>query len=201
MALSVLLVVTGAGEAAGRTAIGLGGGGFLPLGALKSETAGAASVTCEHAVSAAFTGWARFRLGPVLNAELRGTYAPANVDCRASLGGQTTSGGWSASLWQASAILTLDIVKPAFRPYAVHVSAGGGIVSRGGAYFADHSSGRSANVAGVLGVGGTYAVARSIHLRADVMDVLSTFEPIGGGSSLQNDVLLTLGLELTLGSN
>jgi hypothetical protein len=82
---------------------------------------------------------------------------------------------------------------------AFYVSGGIGIVSRSGDFFegADDTS----DIAGVVGVGLRYGLGPGWRIRFDVRDYISSFvnkeldELLDTGSKLQNDIMLTAGVE------
>ncbi|MGD8700512.1 MAG: hypothetical protein PVJ43_14545, partial [Gemmatimonadales bacterium] len=90
-------------------------------------------------------------------------------------------------------------IAPPLDPVAFYVSGGIGIVSRSGDFFegADDTS----DIAGVVGVGLRYGLGPGWRIRFDVRDYISSFvnkeldELLDTGSKLQNDIMLTAGVE------
>ena len=109
----------------------------------------------------------------------------------------------NANMFVGSLNLVWAVIAPPLDPVAFYVSGGVGIVSRGGDFY--EGSKYTSDVAGVLGVGLRYGLGPGWRIRFDVRDYISSFlnkdldealEPAGGtGSTLQNDIMLTAGVE------
>jgi hypothetical protein len=109
------------------------------------------------------------------------------------------SGDESANLTLASLSVVLALIRPPLEPLVVYVSGGVGFVSRGGDGYDEFAFEETDDVAAVFGLGLKYGISRGLWLRADVRDYLSSFKDEPFDSELQNDFLITAGLEVTVG--
>lgn len=105
-----------------------------------------------------------------------------------------------ASVFLGSLNVLYDIFQAPLSPLSLHVSAGGGLVARGGGLL-DRLDGTTA-LAGALGVGARFGLSPLTSLRFDLRDYISSFSPSTRDGAdldaqLQNDLILTVGLELT----
>ncbi len=153
------------------------------------------------AVGGRFAVWPTARIG----VEVEGVYLGSDVegDIVASVGGNLVpiSGDVDANLFVGSLNVMYAFIRPPLVPLSVYVSGGVGLVSRGGDFFEVFDD--TSDIAGVAGLGLKYGVAPGIWIRGDVRDYISSYEEDilrvgavrGGESKLQNDVLITVGLE------
>ena len=101
-----------------------------------------------------------------------------------------------------------EIFRAPFTPFAVHVLGGAGVVIRGGDFFDEEGGFFSGmidggtSIAGVAGAGFRYGLSSRFGLRLDVRDYISSYSQTIDGqdldSELQNDVVISGGLEFTL---
>jgi hypothetical protein len=155
------------------------------------------------------TGWnagGRFAVWPSsrIGIEVEAAFVGSNVDVRGILppdfAEDTTING---TMFVGSLNLMYAVIAPPLDPVAVYISGGAGIVSRGGDFWEGAES--TTDFAGVVGVGLRYGLGPGWRIRFDVRDYISSFidkeldeilEPAGGtGSKLQNDIMLTAGVE------
>ena len=163
----------------------------------------------------AFAAGGRVAVWPLrrLGIEAEGAYAFSDVDFTAVFpvldrpGGQATL---PANMFFASLNLLYTIIDPPLDPVAVFLSGGVGVVARGGDFFRNFED--TADIAGVLGLGLRYGVAKGVRLRLDVRDYISSYEEkalteelrVGGfdvGASLQQDILIAGAVEFVLGGS
>jgi hypothetical protein len=151
------------------------------------------------------TGWnagGRLALWPSarFGIELEGAYVGSNVDVQGVLPPEFVEDTTvSANMFMGSLNLMWAVIAPPLDPVAFYVSGGIGIVSRSGDFFegADDTS----DIAGVVGVGLRYGLGPGWRIRFDVRDYISSFvnkeldELLDTGSKLQNDIMLTAGVE------
>lgn len=155
------------------------------------------------------TGWTaggRAALWPTqrIGIEVEAAFLGSNVELVGILPGFAEDTTFNATIFVGSLNFQYAAIAPPLDPVALFVSAGVGLVSRGGDFFTDTEN--TSDVAGVLGVGLRYGFAPGWRFRVDVKDYISSFlnealdqelAPAGGtGSKLQNDILLTAGIEL-----
>ncbi|KPK56636.1 MAG: hypothetical protein AMS21_12600 [Gemmatimonas sp. SG8_38_2] len=204
---------------AAQTTVGLSafGGVYLPTsdlfdGVVPIDTFGPSSLKFKQK-----TGWtlgARVAVWPSarIGIEAEAAYVSSDVegDFIVAAGGQLrpTSGTESGNLFLGSLNLVYALIKPPLEPLAITVSGGVGLVSRGGDAWNNFED--TSDIAGVLGLGLKYGIARALWLRFDLRDYISSFDEKnlsrvaiqGGGSKLQNDLLVVVGVEwfLTPGS-
>lgn len=155
------------------------------------------------------TGWnagGRLAVWPTtrIGIEVEAAYVGSNVDVAGILPpdfvADTTI---SATMFMGSLNVMWAVIAPPLEPVAFYVSGGAGLVSRGGDFF--EGSDDTSDVAGVLGLGLRYGLGPGWRIRFDARDYISSFinkdldaalEAAGGtGSKLQNDILLTVGVE------
>ena len=154
------------------------------------------------------TGWdagGRFAVWPTgrIGIEVEAAYAGSNVDLRGILPDFAQDTTISASIFVGSVNVMWAAIAPPLDPVAFYVSGGVGLVSRGGDFFQGFDD--TSDVAGVLGVGLRYGLGPGWRVRFDVRDYISSFlekqldealAPAGGTESkLQNDIMLTVGIE------
>lgn len=186
--------------AAGQFQVGLSilGGGYLPISDLFDNVVvgGRAVINLGQQpaplVGGRVTLWLeRFAL------EAEAAYAPSDVDLPQGLLDQDVID--NAQVFLGSLNLLYVIFQAPFSPLSVHVSAGGGIVSRGGDFFDEFED--TTDLAGTVGAGLRFALGRVMRLRFDVKDYISSFAPTRAReleSNLQNDLITTVALELAL---
>jgi hypothetical protein len=113
-----------------------------------------------------------------------------------------------ANLFVGSVSVVYALIRPPLEPLAFYVSGGVGLVSRSGDFFDDLKGGGidvgTSDIAGVIGLGLRYGVGKGVWLRGDFRDYISSFklveeEGIEMDSKIQNDILLTAGLEFVFG--
>jgi hypothetical protein len=100
-----------------------------------------------------------------------------------------------------------ELFRAPFTPFAIHALGGLALVNRGGEFF-DEGGGLfpaiegGTDVAAILGLGARYGFSPKLGLRLDIRDYISSYaQKMPGGtldSELQNDIWITLGLEITL---
>jgi hypothetical protein len=154
------------------------------------------------------TGWdvgGRFAVWPTgrIGIEAEAAYAGSNVDLRGILPDFAQDTTISANIFVGSVNVMWAAIAPPLDPVAFYVSGGIGLVSRGGDFFDGFDD--TSDIAGVLGVGLRYGLGPGWRVRFDVRDYISSFiekqldetlEPAGGtDSQLQNDIMLTVGVE------
>ena len=198
-----------------QTTVGLSafGGVYLPTsdlfdGVVPFDTLGPSSLKFKQK-----TGWtlgARVGVWPSarIGIEAEAAYVSSELegDFIVASGGRLIpfSGTESGSLFLGSLNFVYALIRPPLEPLAITVSGGVGIVSRGGDAWRNFQD--TSDIAGVLGLGFKYGIARALWLRIDVRDYISSFEEKnlsavslqGGEAKLQNDLLIVAGLEWTL---
>lgn len=102
-----------------------------------------------------------------------------------------------ANVFMGSVNVVFALIRPPLEPLVVYISGGVGFISRGGDGFDAFDD--TNDVAGVWGLGLKYGVARSLWLRADVRDYVSSFKEGDLDSKVQNDLTLNAGFELSVG--
>lgn len=108
--------------------------------------------------------------------------------------------GWAGAF---SMNLVYSILKPPLKPLDIYLSGGLGFVKRGSDFFEEEDELQElTDVAGVVGTGIRYGVRRNLYIRVDVKDYISSFTKPYEDSELQNDLLVTVGIEVrtTIGS-
>lgn len=184
------------------------GGVAMPTADLFDETFPDGTVRFSHetsfAVGARLGIWPSSRIG----LEAEAAYLGSDVELSSYFPGP---GGWvvpiqetqEAGVFVGSVSLVWAIIRPPLEPLVLYVSGGVGFISRGGDYFEDFED--TSDIAGVLGLGFKYRVSREVWLRADIKDYISGFKEEKWGeefdAQLQNDLLVTGGIELSFGGS
>jgi hypothetical protein len=186
------------------------GGVYLPTadlfdGVVPVDTFGPSSLKFKQK-----TGWtagARVGVWPSsrIGIELEAAYVSSDVEgdfiVATSDGLVPVSGTESGNIFLGSLNFVYALIRPPLEPLAITVSGGVGIVSRGGDALKNFED--TSDIAGVLGLGLKYGIAKALWLRFDFRDYISSFEEKnlsavsiqGGGSKLQNDLLIVVGVE------
>ncbi len=104
-----------------------------------------------------------------------------------------------APLFLGSLNFLYVLVEAPLSPLSIHLSAGAGLVSRGGEFFSGFDN--TTDFAGALGLGLRYGLSRLAYVRVDLRNYLSSFAPATRAgtrfdSQFQNDLVGTLALEL-----
>jgi Outer membrane protein beta-barrel domain len=154
--------------------------------------------------SAVFGGRLSYRISNSLGIEASGAFTPARIEISAQ---DTTGFSLAAS---AKGNLLLTNARLLYRPARtnLHFIIGGGIVHRGGDIWKlahDSANVKTTSVTGVLGVSVRAAVTPKFALSISAEDHLYSFDPGFGpfsdpsnGKKLQSDVLITIGIPVTL---
>lgn len=188
------------------------GGAFIPATDLFNEVfpdVGALSLSQKTAFSVGgrVAVWPSRRIG----IEAEGIYAFSDVEVTCVLAGVCADEGTApANVFLTSLSLLYTFIDPPLDPVAVFVSAGVGLVARGGDAFTDVDE--STDLAGVFGLGLRYGIAPGVRIRGDVKDYISSFEwkevtvplkerGLDVGATLQQDILVTLAVEFVLGGS
>jgi hypothetical protein len=152
--------------------------------------------------------WPSSRVG----IEIEASGASSNVRVRLAdleLGAIDTT--FSGNLFMGSINIQWAFIRPPLEPLAVYLSGGIGVVSRTGDWidFLDLALGsvggefkKPTDIAGVIGLGLKYSIARHFNIRGDFKDYISSFqvEDLQGDSRIQNDLQITVGMEYFFGS-
>ena len=106
-----------------------------------------------------------------------------------------------ATVFLGSVNALYDVIRAAFSPLSVYLSGGLGLVARGGEFFEPYDGTTSFSLA--VGGGFRYGLSPAAFLRFDIRDYISSFAPRTQGgfqfdSKTQNDLIATLGLEISL---
>lgn len=200
--LTVVLALVPTTLAAQRLGVSVSafGGALVPTSDLIDE--GSGDDVRNFGLQTGWTAGGRGTLwvGPRLAVEAEGSYASSNMDVLDRQGGiviaDTTL---SANVFYASVNLQYLIIDPPLTPLSVHVSGGVGVVGRGGDAFDFFDS--ATDIAGAVGLGLRYGVAPNATIRLDLRDYISSFsdEAVESTSKLQNDLLLSGGIEFQVG--
>ncbi len=153
-----------------------------------------------------FTAGGRVAVWPTsrFGIEAEGAYVGSDVKVVGILAGFAADTSISANLFIGSLNAVWAVLAPPLEPVALYLSGGIGYVSRGGDFFTGLDD--TSDIAGVVGIGLRYGVGPGWRLRVDVKDYLSSFKNEaldqqlqaagGAGSQLQNDLVLSAGVEL-----
>lgn len=130
--------------------------------------------------------------------EAEAGYALSNLDLPEEVVEAGVDDG--ASVFLGSLNLLYDIFQAPLSPLSLHLSAGGGLVARGGR-FLDRFDGTT-SVAGAFGLGARFGLSPLASFRFDMRDYVSSFSPstLSGldlGSQIQNDLILTVAIEFS----
>lgn len=198
LALTAALLGAFALPTHGQVTVGLSGfaGGFVPIGDLFDEVRLAGRIVSNVGQQPGFTLGGRVTVWMSRFAvDAEAGYAFSKVDLPQEIVDLGLDDGAGAFVGSLNVIYVLH--EEPFSPLRIYVSGGGGIVSRSGAFF-DIFEGTT-DLAGTLGVGLRYGLSRVTQLRFDLRDYISSFAPTRGteqfDSKLQNDVVVTIGLE------
>ena len=116
---------------------------------------------------------------------------------------------FTGSIFMGSVNVLWAFIRPPLEPLVVYLSGGVGLVSRSGDWV-DFMDGffvppqdfdKPSDVAGVLGFGIKYSVARHINIRGDIKDYISSYkeDDLIGDARIQNDFQITAGVEYFFG--
>jgi hypothetical protein len=212
---SLLILAPSAATAQVQFAISGFGGIYLPTSDLfdgiVNVEGNQLSLKFGQKTSAALGGRAAVWLTSRIGIEGEFAYAPSKVEGQLLIqqGGQLVpvTEDVNANVILGSLNLMYSLIKPPLEPFSVYVSGGVGFVTRGGDFYEilDDKS----DVAGVLGLGFKYGVARSTWLRLDIHDYISNYQETalsnaaisGGDSKLQNDLLIVGAVEFVFGGS
>ena len=189
------------------------GGAYIAAADLFDELETNVALRFGHEVG--FNAGGRVAIWPTsrLGIEAEGAYVGSDVALRGVIVGETEPVDLTLSgdVFLGSINVLYAFIRPPLEPLAIYVSGGVGFVSRGGDFYDFFLSSttvelETTNVAGVAGIGIRYGVARSVNIRADFRDYISSYtanetQLPDVDSQLQNDILITGGVELTFGSN
>lgn len=188
------------------------GGAYVPAGKLFDEVfPGIGVLSLEQ--KTAFAAGGRVAVWPTgrIGVEAEGSYAFSDVEITCVIPDVCAAEGTApASVLLGSLNLMYTLIDPPLDPVAVYISGGVGVVSRTGDAFRDIDS--STSIAGVVGLGLRYGVARGVRVRLDVKDYISSFEwtelnvalrdsGLDSGSSIQNDIMILGSIEFMLGGS
>lgn len=138
---------------------------------------------------------------PRFGIEAEGAYASSDLDIFNLEGGEVQADTrLPANLFFGSINAMYTVIAPPLDPFSVYLAGGIGVVSRSGDGI-ELAFGSKTEVAGTLGVGFRYSVSPSVIIRADLRDYISSFKSDGlsSESKLQNDLLVTAGVEVGFG--
>lgn len=185
--------------------VGAFGGVFIPTNDLSSEGTSSAA---DYKNLKLKTGWtvggrAAVWITPRLAVEGEGAYLGSNLELlNREAGTVLADTSFAANMFYGSINLMYLVVAPAFEPISVYVTGGGGFVGRSSSlYDSTGSLSTTSNVAGTLGLGIRYGVARSVLIRVDLRDYIYSYkeEQFSPESKLQNDLLISAGVEYVFG--
>jgi outer membrane beta-barrel protein len=154
------------------------------------------------------TGWtlggrAAVWITPRFGIEAEGAYASSDLDITNVEGGAVQADTTlPATLFYGSINAMYTVIAPPLDPFSVYLAGGIGVVSRSGDGI-EQAFGSKTEVAGTLGVGFRYSVSPTVIIRADLRDYISSFKSdrLGSESKLQNDLLVTAGVEVGFGGS
>jgi hypothetical protein len=211
-AVFAFLLALAPSSLAAQTTVGLSafGGVYLPTadlfdGVVPIDTFGPSSLKFKQkmgwTLGARVAVWPSARIG--IEAEAAYVSSDVEGDFIVAVGGQLmpVSGTEKGNLFLGSLNFVYALIKPPLEPLAITVSGGVGLVSRGGDAWNNFED--TSDIAGVLGLGLKYGIAKALWLRFDLRDYISSFEEKnlsavaiqGSGSKLQNDLLVVVGVE------
>jgi hypothetical protein len=172
------------------------GGVFIPASALSDSTGVDFSRTIQQQTTWAVGGRAALWLSRRFAIEAEAAYTASDLE----VSGAPVDTTLAANAFLAAISALYTIVDPPFEPISIYVSGGVGLVGRGGDAF-DTFFESASDVAAVVGLGVRYGIGHGMRIRVDIKDYISSFqdESVGGDAKLQNDLLLTGGLQLTFG--
>jgi hypothetical protein len=199
------LTVPGAARAQAKVELSPFIGSFYPLAKMCTDCGNDASnVRGRLTNSAAIGARVSYSVSRTMGIEVSGAFTPSRVE----LSAQDTTGFAIAASAKGTALLASGRVL--FRPARTNLFfiVGGGIVHRGGDQWKlqhDSVGTKLTSVAGILGLGVRAAVTPKFALLVSAEANLYSFDPKLGptgdesnGSKLQSDLLVTIGIPLTL---
>jgi opacity protein-like surface antigen len=184
---------------------GVFGGAFIPTTDLSTQGSSSAA---DYKYLKLKTGWtvggrAAIWITPRLAIEGEGAYVGSNLEIFNQEGGTVLADtSFTANMFYGSLNLMYLLIAPAFEPISVYLAGGVGFVGRSSSLYDSTASLTStSNVAGTLGLGIRYGVARSVLIRADIRDYIYSYkeEQFSPDSKLQNDLLISAGVEYVFG--
>ena len=197
LALATALMAVLASPLIGQASVGLSvfGGGFIPNGDVPLP--GQAEIDLSQDAGLIVGGRLNvqfLRLG----IEAEAGYAFASVD---PIVAEQRDFPDATTIFLGSVNLVFIIYQAPLSPLSIYVSAGGGLVNRGGDYFELFED--TTNPAAAVGLGIRFGLGPMAKIRVDIRDYVSSFAPttLGGiekPSQLQNDLIATVGLEVSL---
>lgn len=218
--LATLAVVTLAGSLNAQETptytLGAWVGIFLPTADLMSDqliqqpgSGLNSAITFKQQTSAALGLRGSRAINSKLAVELEFFWASSSIELDAFRTGidrtQTTT---HARVIVLSANAVYEVFRAPFTPFAVYVLGGIGLISRGGDFF-DSVGGFLGGIDGgsraalILGGGFRYGVSSRVGLRLDIRDHISSYAQSLEGqdldSELQNDFVISVGLEYGVG--
>lgn len=195
-----------------RVAISAFGGVYLPTSDLYDGVVPTqdSPISLKYGQATGWTAGGRLALWPTsrIGIEAEAAYVASNVegDILATVNGNLVprSGTVDASTFMGSLNVLYALIRPPLEPLSIYLSGGVGFVSRGGEFFEDLQD--ASDIAGVAGLGLKYGVGKGVWIRVDLKDYISSYEEVnlttasltGGGSKLQNDLLILASVEFTL---
>ena len=151
-----------------------------------------------HDPAILFGGRLGLRTGRV-GIEASAAYTPSNLDIIEGLPKQ------DGSVFLGSLDVLYAIFQAPFTPVSIYVIGGGAVVSHGGDFYSRFDG--TSDLAGNVGFGARFGLGPVVGLRFDVRDFIYSFQPRLGldrelasvrlDSRLQNDLVATLGLDLS----
>lgn len=194
LATGLALAVVAPAEGQIRIAVSAFGGGIVPTGDVPVPRP--ALLDLSQDAGPVFGGrlavmFARFGL------EAEAGYALSGVD---EFVAREEDLPFDVGLFLSSLNVVFLLYRAPFSPLSIHASAGGGIVNRGGDYFEPFSG--TTDIAGAVGIGFRFGLSPLASVRFDLRDYFSSFKPtartdIEKESKIQNDLIATVGLELS----
>lgn len=186
------------------------GGVYIPAGDLFDQLSAEGALRFGQETS--FTLGGRLAVWPIprLGIEVEGAYAGSDVEFKGAFLGETAfDTTLSANAFYGSLNVIYTVIRPPFEPLAIYVSGGIGLVARGGFFFDDFFQSldqrletETTDVAGVAGFGIRYGISPLLNIRGDFKDYISSYRPFAGSDSkLQNDLLITVALEVVFGGS
>lgn len=161
------------------------GGAFFPTADL---------VTDEFKQTTSFVFGGRLSLWtlPRFAVELEGSYSSSGLETYAG-----EQSGWFGAF---SMNLLYSVIKPPLETFDIYLTGGLGFVKRSSEFFqVEEGMDDPTDVAAVVGTGIRYGVRRGLYIRLDLKDYISSFSKPGvNRSQLQNDLLVTAGIEVSL---
>jgi hypothetical protein len=217
---TVGLVLAGAGNVNAQVQVDLipYAGAYVPAGNLADFTVtltpgpGTAALKAKHKTAFLFGGRVDVWLSPAFGVEGNFAYALSDGELEAAEPGGTFTDLCAEDPQSCNATVWLGSVKGLYRVFvndqwSIHFAGGGALIGRGGDFYEEASE--TLDFGGVLGVGATVEVSPQIGIAIDVEDYIYSYSAtiestdigtVETGSKLQNDLILTAGLVIHLGS-